>query len=83
MKYTFCPILLEKFEYPRTNGQTKAGISNLGNTCSLLYYVCARGLFAQRLFEPIAWIMFGMGISHNTAGPIEKVFILISPRHIV
>ena len=29
MKYTFCPILLEKFEYPRTNGQTKAGISNL------------------------------------------------------
>ena len=22
--------------------------------------------------------MFGMGISHNTASPIEKVFILIS-----
>ena len=29
MKYTFCPILLEKFEYPRINGQSKAGISNL------------------------------------------------------
>ena len=27
MKYTFCPILLEKFEYPRTNGQSKAGVS--------------------------------------------------------
>ena len=29
MKYTFCPILLEKFEYPRTNGQSKAGVSKL------------------------------------------------------
>lgn len=29
MKYTFCPILLEKFEYPRTNGQSKAVVSNL------------------------------------------------------
>ena len=29
MKYTFCPILLEKLEYPRTNGQSKAGVSNL------------------------------------------------------
>ena len=26
---TFCPALLEKFEYLRTNGQSKAGISNL------------------------------------------------------
>ena len=26
---TFCPTLLEKFEYLRTNGQSKAGISNL------------------------------------------------------
>ena len=25
----WCPILLEKFEYHRTNGQSKAGISNL------------------------------------------------------
>ena len=46
-------------------------------------YICARGLFAQRSFEPIAWIMFGMGILHSTASPIEKVFILISPWHIV
>ena len=82
MKYTFCPILLEKFEYPRTNGQSKAGVSNLEIPAPYIY-VCARGLFAQRLFEPIAWIMFGMGISHNTAGPIEKVFVLVSPRHIV
>ena len=29
MMYPFCPILLEKFEYPRTNGQSKAGVSNL------------------------------------------------------
>ena len=29
MKYSFCPILLEKFEYLRTNGQSKAGVSNL------------------------------------------------------
>lgn len=29
MKYSFCPTLLEKFEYLRTNGQSKAGISNL------------------------------------------------------
>ena len=29
MKYTFCPILLEKLEYPRTNGQSKAAVSNL------------------------------------------------------
>ncbi len=35
MKYSFCLTLLEKFEYSRTNGQAKAGISNLGNTCSL------------------------------------------------
>ena len=50
MKYTFCPILLEKFEYPRTNGQTKAGISNLGNTCSLLYtYAREDYLLSDRL----------------------------------
>ena len=36
MKYTFCPILLEKFEYPRTNGQSKAGVS-IRKTCSSLY----------------------------------------------
>ncbi len=24
--------------------------------------------------------MFGMGILHSAAGPIEKVFILVSPR---
>ena len=41
MKYTFCPILLEKFEYPRTNGQTKAGISNL-EIPALYYNMCAR-----------------------------------------
>ena len=29
MMYNFCPTLLEKFEYLRTNGQLKAGISNL------------------------------------------------------
>ena len=46
----------------------------------IIIYVCARGLFAQRPFEPITRIMFSMGIAHNTAGPIEKVFILISPR---
>ena len=27
MKYSFCPTLLEKFEYLRTNGRTKAGVS--------------------------------------------------------
>ena len=27
MKYTFCLTLLEKFEYLRTNGRTKAGVS--------------------------------------------------------
>lgn len=29
MKYSFCPILLEIFEYLRTNGQSKAGVSSL------------------------------------------------------
>ena len=29
MKYTFCPTELEQFEYLRTNGQSKAGVSNL------------------------------------------------------
>ena len=29
MMYPFCPTLLEKFEYLRTNGQSKAGVSNL------------------------------------------------------
>lgn len=82
MKYTFCPKLLEKFEYLRTNGQSKAGVSNLEIPAPYIY-VCARGLFAKRPFEPIVWIMFGMGISYSTASPIEKVFILISPRHIV
>ena len=81
MKYSFCPTLLEKFEYLRTNGRTKAGVS--AEAPAHYYNTYARGLFAQRLFEPIAWIMFGMGISHSTAGPIEKVFILISPRHVV
>ena len=36
MKYSFCPTLLEKFEYLRTNGQSKAGVS-IGKTCSFLY----------------------------------------------
>ena len=50
MKYTFCPKLLEKFEYLRTNGQTKAGISNLGNTCSSLYTYAREGyLLSDRL----------------------------------
>ena len=62
MMYPFCPTLLEKFEYLRTNGQSKAGISNLETPAHYYIYVCARGLFAQRPFEPIAWIMFGMGI---------------------
>ena len=26
---TICPTLLEKFEYPRTNGQTKASVSKM------------------------------------------------------
>ena len=42
MKYTFCPILLEKFEYPRTNGQLKAGISNLETPA--LYYKRLRAI---------------------------------------
>lgn len=83
MMYPFCPTLLEKIEYPRTNGQSKAGISNLETPAHYYIYVCALGLFAQRSFESIAWIMFGMGILHSTASPIEKVFILISPWHIV
>ena len=35
-------------------------------------YVCARGLFAQRPFKPIAWIMFGMGIAHSTRAQSRK-----------
>lgn len=41
MMYPFCPTLLEKFEYPRTNGQSKAGISNL-ETPAHYYITCAR-----------------------------------------
>lgn len=49
MKYTFCPTLLEKYEYLWTNGLSKAGVS-IGKTCSLFIYVCARGyLFCVRL----------------------------------
>ena len=42
MKYTFCQILLEKFEYPRTNGQTKAGVSNLEIPAHYIIYSYAR-----------------------------------------
>jgi len=80
MKYLFCPTLLEKFEYLWTNGQSKAGVSKLETPAH--YYTHARGLFAQRPFEPIAWIMLGMGIAHGAAGPIEEVFILLSPGHV-
>ena len=37
MKYTFCPILLEKFENLRTNGQSKAGVSNLEIPAPFIY----------------------------------------------
>lgn len=37
---TFCPTLLEKFEYLRTNGQSKAGIFNLETPAH--YYICMR-----------------------------------------
>ena len=41
MKYSFCPTLLEKFEYLRTNGRTRAGVSIL-ETPALYYITCAR-----------------------------------------
>ena len=44
MKYPFSPTLLEKVEYLRTNGQSKAGISNLEIPAPYIY-VCARELF--------------------------------------
>ena len=37
MKYSFCPTLLEKFEYLRTNGRTKAGVSNLEIPAPYIY----------------------------------------------
>ena len=73
---------IRKIWIPSDKWSIKSRRLQFGNTCSIIY-VCARGLFAQRPFEPITRIMFSMGISHSTAGPIEKVFILISPRHVV
>ena len=35
----------------------KSRYFQFGNACSLLNYVCVRELFAQRPFEPIAWII--------------------------
>ena len=49
MKYTFCPILLEKFEYLRTNGQTKAGISNLETPAHYITYAREGYLLSDRL----------------------------------
>ena len=42
------------------NGSKFGLMTNLG-------LFIARGLFAQRPFEPIAWIMLGMGIAHGIA----------------
>ena len=42
MMYPFCPTLLEKFEYLRTNGQLKAGISNLETPAHYYIYMYAR-----------------------------------------
>jgi len=42
VKNTFCPTQLEKFEFLRTNGITKAGASILENTCSLLIIIRMR-----------------------------------------
>ena len=49
MKYTFCPILLEKFEYHRTNGQSKAGISNLETPAYSITYAREDYLLNDRL----------------------------------
>ena len=50
MMYPFCPTLLEKFEYLRTNGQSKAGTSIL-ETPALYYNTYARenNLLSDRL----------------------------------
>ena len=42
MKYSFCPTLLEKFEYLRTNGRTKAGVSDLEIPAPYNIYTYAR-----------------------------------------
>ena len=57
MKYSFCPTLLEKFEYLRTNGQSKAGISNLETPAH--YYTFENfGIFRREIFE-----IFGIFLS--------------------
>ena len=48
------------------------------------YYIHARAsLIAFALSEFVARIVLGMSVLHGSPCPIKKVFILISPRHIV
>ena len=49
MMYPFCPTLLEKFEYLRTNGQSKAGISNLETPALLFMRMRGNYLLSDRL----------------------------------
>ena len=60
-----------------------SGFFNFEEATHYYIYVHARRLITFAFSEFIAWVVLGMGISHSTAGPIEKVFILISPRHII
>ena len=82
MKYTFCPTLLGKYEYPWTNGLSKASVSIMEALAHYYIYARTRGLITFALFEFIARIVLGMGITHGTVSPMEIVFIFFTPRHI-
>ena len=49
MKYSICPTLLEKFEYLRTNGQSKAGTSILEIPAHYITYAREDYLLSDRL----------------------------------
>ena len=66
MKYTFCPILLEKFEYSRTNGLTKAGISNLETPAYSITYAREDYLLSDRLNLFLIFVLLAL-ISYLTA----------------
>jgi len=46
---TICPTLFEKFEYLRTDGQSKAGISNLETPAYYYTYTREDYLLSDRL----------------------------------
>lgn len=66
---TICPTRLEKFEYLRTNGRSKAGVYEMGAPTH--YYIRMLSLSFLCSLEPIARVAFGMSIAHGTSCPIE------------